>query len=308
MSTDKVLLAGSASDELTHAVAQLLNAQVGCMAVERFPDGETTVCMDETVRARDVFIIQATSPPVNENVMILLGIIDACRRASAGRITAIIPYFGYARADKRGGRNEPIMARLVADLLETAGVDHVLLIDPHTFQMEGFFHAAIDSLTAVPLLCETMCKVLPGDLVVVSPDAGRVKMASEYGRLLKRPVAVLHKHRSSGTETEVTHLVGDVQGHPCLLIDDMISTGGTLEASMRALLKHGAAPKMFVAATHGLFLGKAAERLAADYVARVFITDTVQQTHALPPTTQIVSVAPLIANAIQQVLARGRLS
>jgi ribose-phosphate pyrophosphokinase len=206
--------------------------------------------------------VQPTSPSVNDHLMELLVFADACRRASADRVTEVVPYFGYARSDKRDRRREAIAASLVAELMECAGIEHVILVDVHAQQMEGFFHGPVDHLTAIPELCRALEDDLPPDAVIVSPDSGRVKMATEYARRLERPLVVLHKRRESGTETEVTHVVGDVRARPCLIIDDMISTGGTIAESADALRRAGARPNFAVAATHGLLIDTVASRRA----------------------------------------------
>jgi ribose-phosphate pyrophosphokinase len=257
-----VLLAGTANPTLAAAVADILGVRLGGCRIARFPDGEISPQLLEPVRHKTVFLLQSTSPPVNDHLIELLALADACRRAAATRITAIIPYFGYARADKRHGRREPITARMVADLLHAVGVSHVVTVDLHTPQIEGFFLTPVDSLTAVPTLCGALQSRLPTGTVVVSPDAGRVRMATEYAHRLGTSVIVLHKRRESGTETAVTHLVGEVRDRSCLIIDDMIATGGTLLESIHAVRAAGARPEVFVAATHGLFLCGALENLS----------------------------------------------
>jgi len=224
---------------------------------------------------------------------------DTCRRASAHRVTAVVPYFGYARADKRDRSREPITARLVAELMECAGIDHVILVDVHAQQLEGFFRGPVDHLTAVPELCRALEEHLPAHAVIVSPDAGRVRMATEYARRLERPLIVLHKRRESGTETEITHVVGDVCERPCLIIDDMISTGGTIAESVRALRRAGARPNFAVAATHGLLLDGACERMAAAGVERVYVTDSVDGPERRCGHTEVVTIAPLVAATIR---------
>ncbi len=315
-----VLFAGTANPVLAAAIAGSLGTQLGACHVERFPDGELSVRLDASVRGREVFIVQPTTPPVNDNLIELLAFADACRRASAERITAIVPYFGYARSDRRNHRRrEPIMASLAAELMQCSGVDHVVLIDVHTPQVEGFFRVPVDSLTAVPVLCASIREQLPpetaSDIVVVSPDAGRVPMATEYARRLGAPLAVLHKRREGGAEVVVMHLVGDVRDRPCLIADDMISTGSTIVESARALRNAGALPDISVVATHGLLLDGACERLAASGVRRLFITDSVAGTQrrcvlAQPSQLDInvASIAPLLASAIRHQLADESLS
>lgn len=296
------LFSGTANPALTAAVARALDVSPGRCHVERFPDGELSVTLGETVRARDVFVVQPTSPPVNDHLVELLAFADACRRASAERVTAVIPYFGYARADRRSRPRQPIMASLVAELLQRGGVDHVITVDVHTPQVEGFFHIPVDALTAVPAVCEAIHDRLGAALesmVAVSPDAGRVPMATQYAQRLGIPLVVLHKRRESGTDTAVTHLVGDVRDRTCLLIDDIIATGGTLVESIRALRAAGAREECCVAATHGLLVGGALGRLLEAGVRELFVTDTVARPEREPETVRVVSVAPLLAAAIQ---------
>jgi ribose-phosphate pyrophosphokinase len=308
MNNSFTIFAGRANVALATSVAVEMGARLGACSVERFPDGELSVRLDEPVRGREVLIIQPTSPPVNDHLIELLAFADACRRASAAHITAVMPYFGYARADKRHGRREPITASMVAALMQAVGVNHVITIDLHAPQIEGFFHIPVDSLTTAPVMVEALRPGLPPDIVVVSPDAGRVRMATEYARLLSAPVAVLHKERASGVETRITRLVGDVRDRPCLIIDDMISTGGTIAESVEALLDAGARPEIIVAATHGLLLAGAREKLARAVTREVLVTDTVAPPAHDWPQLRVVSVAPLIASALRRYLSDGPLS
>lgn len=294
-----IVFAGSANPALAQAVTSELGVVPGAVDVERFPDGETSVKVLESVRGKDVYLLQPTCPPVNDNVMELLVFADACRRAAAGRIHAVLPYYGYARSDKRHGRREAITASMVALLMRAAGIDHVVTLDLHTDQVEGFFSGPFDTLTAVPTLCAALGPELPPDAVVVSPDAGRVKLATEYATRLDRTLAVLHKRRDSGTRTQVTHLVGEVEGRTCLIIDDMISTGGTLVESVNALREAGAA-RFVVCATHGLLLRNAVDRLADAGVEQLFVTDSVPPVQDRRGIVRIVSVAPLLAHALRQ--------
>ena len=299
------IFGGSAHRALVASIAQLLHVPLGACAIERFPDGEISVCLGEPVRGREVFIVQPTSPPVNDHLVELLAIIDACRRSAARRITAVVPYFGYSRADKRHGRREPITASMVALLLQAVGVDHLVSVDLHAAQIEGFFHTAVDTLTAVPVLSDALRSQLPATgTVVVSPDEGRVKMAGLYAQELGAAVAVIHKQRQSGVETRVLRVVGEVRDRPCVIIDDMISTGGTIFRSVTALLEAGARPEIHVAATHGLLLPGAREKLSHNSVRKVLVTDTIPVLEPWPGLI-IVSVAPLIASAIDR-LAGGQ--
>jgi ribose-phosphate pyrophosphokinase len=308
MKDDYIIFAGMANPQLAASIALELGVELGDCVIDRFPDGEISVRIDVPVRGREIFILQSTMPPVNEHLVELLILADACRRASAAHITAIVPYFGYARSDKRHGRREPITASMVADLMQAVGIDHIVTIDLHAPQIEGFFHIPVDSLTAAPILARAVALRHPDAAVIVSPDAGRVKMATEYAHLLNVPVVVLHKRRESGTETEVTHVVGDVRDRLCLIIDDMISTGGTVAESVEALRAAGAREKIIVAATHGLLLAGARDRLTRAGVSEVWVTDTVAVTEKDWPQLRLVSVAPLLSAALRRFLADGSLS
>jgi ribose-phosphate pyrophosphokinase len=302
---DLVIFAGSAVPELAAAAAREAGLGLGACAVQRFPDGEIWVGLDEPVRGRDVFLVQSTSPPVNESLVELLAFADACRRAGARRVTAVVPYFGYARQDKRQGRREPITASMVALLLQAVGIDQVVTVDLHTPQIEGFFQIPVDSLTAVPTLANALAGSLPDDVVVVSPDAGRVKMATQYAQRLGGPVAVLHKRRETGTKTKVTHLVGDVRGRPCLIIDDMISTGGTIAESIEALLAAGARPEITVAATHAVFVEGSRDKLDHTAVRKVIVSNTISVAGQGWEKLEIVSLAPVIASTFRRFAAEG---
>jgi ribose-phosphate pyrophosphokinase len=302
VSSDFTIFAGIANPSLAAAIASELGTAVGSCAIDRFPDGEVMVQLGEPVRRKQVFLVQPTSPPVNDHLVELLAMADACRRAAAATITAIVPYFGYGRADKRHGRREPITGRLVADLLQVAGISHVITVDLHTPQIEGFFHVPVDSLSAVPALCHALESRVSPDLVIVSTDAGRIQMAAGYAKFLGLPVIMLHKRRQSGTRTEVTHIVGDVSSRSCLIVDDIVSTGGTLAESIAALLRAGARPAIMVAATHGLLLPGAKEKLDHPAVREVFVTDTVRAAQQDWPRLRVISIAPLIARAMKRLL------
>lgn len=302
MGDDFIIFAGTANQALAEKIAFELGVGLGNCLIERFPDGELSVRLCRTVRGREVFIVQPTSPPVNENLIELLVFADACRRAAASRITAIVPYFGYARSDKRHGRREAITASMIADLFQTVGINAVVTVDVHASQIEGFFRIPVDNLTAVSAFAEILSEQLAKDVIVVSPDAGRVQMASEYAHRLGTSVAVMHKRRESGTETVVTHLVGDVRGRACLIVDDMISTGGTIVESVEALLEAGALPQITVAATHGLLLEGAPEKLNREGILEVIISDTVANPGGDWEKLRVISIAPLIAAAIRNFL------
>lgn len=302
-----IIFAGTANPELAEAIAAGLGVRPGACSVERFPDGEVSVRLDEPVRGREVFVVQPTGPPVNDHLVELLAFADACRRASAERVTAVVPYFGYSRSDRRDGRREPIAASMVADLMQAVGIGHVMTVDIHTPQTEGFFRVPVDNLTAVGVLAESLRGRVPEGLVVVSPDAGRLKMATEFAGQLRAPVVVLHKRRESGTETKVTHLVGDVRDRPCLIVDDMISTGGTIAESVGALRAAGARGEFIVAATHGLLLDGSREKLTPEGVGEILVTDTVPVREKDWPTLRVASVAPLVAAALRRLLSNESL-
>lgn len=303
------LFTGSAHPALALSIARELDVPLGARTVERFPDSEQSVRLEQSVRGHHVFIVQPTSPPVDVHLMELLIFADACRRAAAAQITAIVPYFGYARQDRRRGHREPITASMVAELMQVVGISHVIAVDVHAAQLEGFFHVPMDSLTALPILFGALRDRLSPGTVVVSPDLGRVPMATEFAQRLGTSVVVLHKHRESGTETTVTHIVGDVRDRPCLIVDDMISTGGTIARAIEALLAAGARPEITVAATHGVLVAGARQQLSHESVRAVFVTDTVPVVMEEEwPELQVVSVAPLLAGAIRQVLADGSLN
>ncbi len=295
-----ILFGGTASAKLAAAMAQRLDRSLGRCTVERFPDGEVNVHLDEPVRGREVFLVQSTAPPVDEHLVELLALADACRRSSACCITAVIPYFGYARSDKRHGRRAPIAASMVASLMQAVGIQHVVTVDLHAAQIEGFFHIPVDSLTVVPAMVHVLRERLAPDIIVVSPDEGRFKMATDYARRLGAGVVVLHKERKNGTATSVVKVVGDVRGRPCLIIDDMISTGGTIAEAVAALLREGARPEMIVAATHGLFVGDARARLSHPAIRAIYVTDSVPAPVEPWAGLNIVFLAPLLAAAIRR--------
>jgi ribose-phosphate pyrophosphokinase len=291
------IVAGSANPPLASAVAAALCHRVTASTLDRFPDGELRPAVSN-VRADDVYVIQSTSPPVNEHLVELLLLLDACRRAGAGTITAVLPYFGYARQDRRSRPGEAVGGRVVADVLAAAGADRLVVVDPHTPTLEAMCRIPVEMVTAVPVLAGALQADLPPQAVVVAPDLGAVKLAEHYASLLARPVAVVRKTRITGAAVQADELVGDVQDCAAVIVDDMISTGATIEAAACLLRAHGAGDEITVAASHGLLVGNAADRLAAAGVRRLLVTDTVPvpPVHALP--TEVHSVAALLADAI----------
>lgn len=302
------LFTGTANLPLAQAVAESLGVRLGNSLVHRFADSEQHVQIRESVRGRDVYLIQPTSSPVDEHLVEMLFLADACRRAGAARLTAVVPYFGYARHDRRASGREPVAARLVADLLSTAGLNRVVAVDLHSAALEGFFAIPIEHLSAVPLLSEAVRPWISERSVVVAPDLGAAKLADRYARILGLPAAVVHKTRLSGAEVSVHAITGDVRGRSPLVVDDMISTGGTIEAAVNALLGAGCSPDFVVVATHGLFVGRAMDRLTALPVRRFIVTNSVAGAAALPIPLDLVRLDALLAEAIRLLHEDGSLA
>ncbi|TAK37137.1 MAG: ribose-phosphate pyrophosphokinase [Chloroflexota bacterium] len=300
---------GSASRALAEEVCGLLGSELGDVELARFPDGEIDLRIRNTVRGRDVYIIQSTEPPVNEHLVELLVMIDAFRRASAGRITAIVPYYGYSRQDRKSAPREPITAKLVANLLTVAGANRVISLDLHAPAIQGFFDIWMDHLTAVPLLARALADRKRSDSVIVSPDTGRVKEAERYARMLSTPLVVMHKQRLGPVQVESRTVVGDVRGKYPIIIDDMISTGATIHECATALVNQGARQHILVAATHGLLVSDALALLSMPAIREVLVTNTVSlpPDKAIPKLT-VLSVAPLLAEAITAIHADRSIS
>jgi ribose-phosphate pyrophosphokinase len=290
---------GSASTGLGAAVCRELSLEPGTFIGRRFPDGEMQVELQQSVREHDVFVIQSTSPPAGERLIELLLLADACRRAGAGRLTGVIPYLGYARQDRRSGR-QSLGARVVADAISTARFDRIVLVDVHTRVIEGFFEAPIDHLSAVPMLAHAVAPSAGDRALVVAPDLGAVKRSRELADILRVPLAVVQKTRISGAQVEASNALGPVAGRVPVIVDDMLSTGSTIEAAVRALLAAGADGPVTVAVTHALFAGPAVEVLKALSLARLVITDSVEITPPGGLPVQVVSLAPLLAAAIRR--------
>ncbi|HET9110614.1 MAG TPA: ribose-phosphate pyrophosphokinase [Ktedonobacterales bacterium] len=295
------VIAGSASRGLTHDVANLRGfMQVG-VELTRFPDTEMHVRLRESVRGHDAYIIQSTSAPVNENLAELLILIDTLSRASAGRITAVMPYYGYARQDRKSTGREPITAKLVANLISVAGANRVLAIDLHSPAIQGFFDIGMDHPTAIPLLANAMRGKIPKDSVIVSPDTGGVKRADFFASQLDLPIAILHKRRADGENVEIAAVIGDVHGRTPIIVDDIIATGGTILEAVETLLRAGARPDVRVVATHGVFAGSATQRLTHPAIKQIVVTDTIELDpglHEALPQLEVVSIAQLLGDAI----------
>ncbi len=296
------VFSGSANPELSSAIAEWLGVPLGKLSTTRFRDGETYVKFDESVRGCDCYVIQPTCPPVDTNLIELLICMDALRRASAHRVTAVIPYYGYARQEKKDAPREPITAKLVADLIACAGAGRVMCMDLHADAIQGFFNLPVDHLTALNLFANYFKSKMLEDAVIVSPDEGRVKKARKVVTKLGVPLAVGYKHHPEHMATEVTHLAGDVRGKRPIIIEDMISTGGSIIEAVDALLHHGCLPEVYIASTHGILAGPAVERLTSrPEIAEIVITDTIpippEKRH---PKIKVLSVAPLFGEAIHR--------
>jgi ribose-phosphate pyrophosphokinase len=294
------LISGSANPALAGAIATTLRVRLTSVGIYRFPDGELHVEIQESIRGDDVYLIQPTGPPVDEHLMELLLVADACRRAGVAHLTAVIPYFGYERQDRRATGREPVSARLVADMIQTCGVDRVVAVDLHSAALEGFFDIPLEHVSAVSILAATVCSDVKANSVVVSPDLGAAKLADAYARHLNLPVAIVHKIRVSGEAVSVTGINGNVRGFAPIIVDDMISTGGTVEAAIHALLGAGSESEIDVVATHALLVGSALQRLRALPVRRLIVSDSVAMPTGLPPIVRVVSIAPLLADVIER--------
>ncbi|HYI24567.1 MAG TPA: ribose-phosphate pyrophosphokinase [Thermomicrobiales bacterium] len=290
------IFTGNANPALAAAIAAELQTTLGDATIDTWKNGETRVKIEENVRGSDIFVVQPTCDPVDHNLMELLLFIDAAKRASAHRITAVIPYYGYARQEKKSSGREPISARLVANLLTVAGADRILAIDLHAPAIEGFFDIPVDHLRATPLLARAFRRQIAGDVVVVSPDAGGVTRAEDFRVRVGGSLAIISKQRSGPDRTEMLNMVGDVDGKVAVIVDDMISTGGTLIDAVGMLESRGA-KTVHVAATHGIFAAGALDLIANSRIARVLVTDTIP-VPVESALIEIVSVAPLLAEAI----------
>jgi ribose-phosphate pyrophosphokinase len=291
------IMSGRAGRQLAAALGHCLGVEPTPCAVEQFPDGELRPRVG-AVRGDDVYLVHPTGPPVNDSLVELVLLLDACRRAGAALTTAVVPYFGYARQDRRTHGGEAVGARAVADVLIAAGTQRLLVVDPHTPALEAMFAVPVEMLTAVPVLVSALAGTVPDDAVVVAPDLGAVKLAGHVADALGRPVAVVRKTRVSGAAVRATELIGDVSGRPLLIVDDMVSTGATIEAAAHAALSQGAAPDVTVATVHALLVGDACARLARLPIRRMVTTDTVPPADAPPTWLEVHSVAPLLAEVL----------
>ncbi len=295
------LLSGTSNRDLAEEVARYLGISISDMLVTQFSDGEVRVRINESIRGADVYVFQSLSYPANQHIMELLLIVDALKRSSAGRITAVIPYFAYARQDRQDKPRTPISARLLADLITVAGTQRVVTMDLHSPQIQGFFDIPVDHLSAMPVIYEYMKKNLILDNpVVVSPDAGGVERARQLANRLGCGIAIIYKRRPEPNKAEVLDVVGDIEGKEAIIIDDLIDTAGTMVAAANMLINRGA-KRVLACATHGVFSGPAVERLTNSPIEQVIITNTIPVNDKLFGKLKVVSVAPLLGEAIKRI-------
>jgi ribose-phosphate pyrophosphokinase len=298
------IFSGTSNPDLAKKIVSVLGVPLGHSMIKRFADGEVQIEIQENVRGQDVFVIQSTCPPANEHYMELFVMMDALRRASADRITAVIPYYGYARQDRKVAPRAPISAKLVADLLTTAGANRVLCVDLHAAQIQGFFNCPVDHLFAIPTLARAWRETYgSGDpFVVVSPDAGGVERARAFAKRIDSPIAIIDKRRTGPNEAKAMHVIGDVSGRTAIIVDDMIDTAGTLTQGVDSLLANGA-QRVVAVATHAVFSGPAIQRIMESRLEHVVVTDTIPlRGPALEcPKIRTITMAPVVAEAIKRI-------
>jgi len=298
---DIKIFSGNANKELAEKICKELGIPLGNSEVGTFSDGEISVNINETVRGSDVFVIQPTCPPVNDNLMELLILIDAFKRASAGRINAVIPYYGYARQDRKAKARDPITAKLVANILTTAGSDRVLSMDLHAAQIQGYFDIPVDHLFGGPILAEYCRGMIDQDTVIVSPDVGGVQRARNFASILDLPIAIIEKRRPKANVSEVMNVIGDIQGKNVIIVDDIIDTAGSITKAAKVLKDFGAL-KVYACCSHPVLSGPAIERIAGSVIEKMIVTDTIPLSKdKMIDKIEVVSVAPLFAEAIKRI-------
>ena len=300
------VFSGNSNPELAKAICSHLFKELGECSCSHFADGECSISVHEPVRGTDVFIVQSTCKPVNDNLMELLVMIDAMRRASAGRITAVIPYFGYARQDRKAKSRDPISAKLVANLITAAGADRVLTMDLHAAQIQGFFDIPVDNLFGAPLFAKHYLKVFGknnDDIMVVSPDVGSTARARSFSMKLGCNMAIVDKRRERANKSEVMNIIGNVEGKTCILLDDMVDTAGSLVGAAKAIVEIGGAKEVYACASHGVLSGTAIERINDSVIKELLLLDTIPYPANAPASDKIkyMSVAGIFAQAIQRV-------
>ena len=301
---DIKIFCGNANQPLAEEICRMMGTKLGEAEVKSFADGEVSVSLYETVRGSDVFVVQSTCKPVNDNLMELLVMIDALRRASAGRITAVIPYFGYARQDRKAKARDPISAKLVANMITAAGADRVLTMDLHASQIQGFFDIPVDNLLGNPIFVDYYAKKFGDkceDMIVVSPDVGSVARARAFAQKLHMQMAIVDKRRQKANQCEVMNVIGDVQGKDCILFDDMVDTAGSLCNAAKAIVEVGGARKVYACASHGVLSGPAIDRLEASNIEELALLDTIPA-HAEAARARIkyLTVATMFSEAIER--------
>ncbi|KPU26589.1 ribose-phosphate pyrophosphokinase [Caloranaerobacter sp. TR13] len=302
------IFTGNANERFAKEICNELNIELGESQVGRFSDGEISVHISDSVRGADVFVIQPTCPPINENLMELLILIDALKRASAGRINAVIPYYGYARQDRKTKAREPITAKLVADILTTAGADRVVSMDLHAGQIQGYFDIPVDHLTGVPILADYFRNIIDKETVVVSPDIGGVRRARNFASLLDLPIAIIEKRRPKANVSEVMNIIGDIEDKNVILVDDIVDTAGSLTKAAKVLKDFGA-KKVYACCTHPVLSGPAIDRLKDSVIEKLVVTDTIPLTENKQiDKIEVVSVAPLFAEAIKRIYSNESIS
>ena len=296
---------GNSNPQFAQTICKELGVPMGKAIVTHFADGEASVTLEETVRGSDVFLIQSTCKPVNDSLMELLIMIDACRRASAGRITAVIPYFGYARQDRKAKSRDPISAKLVANMIVAAGADRVLTMDLHASQIQGFFDIPVDNLLGNPVFVDYYAKKFgerAEDMVVVSPDVGSVARARTFAQKLHMNLAIVDKRRQKANQCEVMNVIGDVAGKDCILFDDMVDTAGSLCNAAKAIVEVGGARNVYACASHGVLSGPALERLEGSNITELALLNTIPETQGAGCSKiKYLSVAPMFGEAIERI-------
>ncbi|HCG99489.1 MAG TPA: ribose-phosphate pyrophosphokinase [Actinobacteria bacterium] len=296
-----MMFSGRSIPALAHEIAGHLGIHLGKVELATFSSGEIYVRYLESVRGAEVFAVQTLCEPINDYLVELLIMVDALKRASAHRISAVVPFYGYARQDKKAAAREPITAKLIADILMTAGINRLITVDLHAGQIQGFFNVPVDHLTGLPLLVDYFKEKNLENLVIVSPDVGRVKMAKKFSDRIGATLAILHKSRPAHNVAEISHVIGEVEGRPCLVVDDMVDTAGTLASGAQALIEHGA-KEVYAAATHPVLSGPAIDRIAKSPIKELVVLNTLPiAANKLIPKIKVVFIAQLFAEAIRNV-------
>lgn len=303
------IIAGNSNLPLAQDIAKCLGTSLTDATIKRFADKEVFVEINENMRGEDVFLVQSTSFPANDNIMELLVMLDALRRSSAKRVTAVIPYFGYARQDRKPGPRTPISAKLVANIITTAGADRVLTVDLHAGQIQGFFDIPVDNLFAAPVFTKAIASMNVNDTVMVSPDVGGVVRARSLAKRIDAGLAIVDKRREKAGVSEVMNIIGDVEGKDCIIVDDIVDSAGTLCNAAKAI-KDAGAKSVYAYITHGVLSGKALERIGQSVLEKLVVTDSICPTDATKqvPNIEVLSIAPLIAEAVQRIFSETSVS